>query len=133
LHEIKLNELADDKALTQAVVQITQMLGMYQAELARVLGLQCADIGDFASGKKRLQTGSTEWAKARQFVTLYERLYQHFGGDAVAMYHWLRTTHPQLAASPLLLMVDEGRLDAVVAWFDTAATWKPQNADKEKH
>lgn len=133
MHEIKLTELADSKVVTQAVVQITQMLGMYQAELARVLGLQCADIGDFASGKQRLQPGSSEWAKARQFVTLYERLYQHFGGDAVAMYHWLRATHPQLAGIPLLLMVDEGQLDAIVAWFDTAATWKPEYAGKEKH
>lgn len=127
MHEIQLTELTDNKALTQAVVQITQMLGMYQAELARVLGLQCSDIGAFASASKFLQPGSSEWRKAERFVTLYQRLYQHFAGDPVAMYHWLRARHAQLAGVPLLLMVDEGRLDDLVDWFDTATARNAQH------
>jgi hypothetical protein len=130
LHEIKLQELADNKTLTQATLQIAQMLGMYQAELARVLGLQCGDIGDFAAAKKQLRSGSAEWGRARQFVTLYERLYQYFAGDAVAIYHWLRVTHAQLAAVPLLMMVDEGRLDELVTWFDTAVAGSLPHANE---
>ena len=93
------------------------MLGMYQAELARVLGLQCGDIGDFAVAKRTLQSASPEWEKARSFVSLYEQLYQYFAGDAVAMYHWLRAKQTELAGVPLLLMVDEGRLDELVDWL----------------
>ncbi len=121
MHLIQLDKLNNERQLTQAVLQITQMLGMYQAELARVLGLQCRDIGDFASANKVLPTGSPEWEKARQFVTLYERLYQYCAGDAVAMYHWLRVTHPDLAGVPMLLMVDEGCLEDVLNWFESEA------------
>ena len=120
MHEIKLNDLQDSRQLTQAVLQITQMLGMYQAELARVLGLQCSDVGAMASANRVLPEGSPEWVKAKRVVTLYERLYRLFAGDAVAMYHWLRARHASLSDTPLLLMVDEGRLDEVIAWFDSA-------------
>jgi hypothetical protein len=56
VHEIKLQDLHDENSLTQAVLPICQMLGMYQAKLARVLGLQCGDIGDFAAAKSTLHT-----------------------------------------------------------------------------
>lgn len=120
MHEIKLKDLTDARQLTQAVLQITQMLGMYQAELARVLGLQCGDIGAMASANQVLPEGSSEWEKARQFVMLYERLYRLLGGDAVAICHWLRARHSHFGQSPLLLMVDEGRLDELNTWFDTS-------------
>ena len=132
MHEIKLQDQTDAKSLTQAVLQITQMLGMYQAELARVLGLQCSDIGAFASAKTTLPTGSRAWDKATLFVRLYAQLYQYHHGDAVAMYHWLRARHPELAASPLLLMVDEGRLAELVDWFDTAVAGSTQHAGEAK-
>lgn len=130
MHEITLKDIADDKALTQAVLQITQMLGMYQAELARVLGLQCGDIGAFASAQKVLAAGSPGWEKARRFVTLYQLLHRHFAGDSVAIYHWLRTTHTQLAGVPMLLMVDEGRLDDVLDWFETPTARSSQHGSK---
>lgn len=119
MHAIELNDLNDNKALTQAILQITQMLGMYQAELARVLGVQCSDIGALASAKRVLDSGTPEWQKARQFVVLYAYMHRHFAGDAVAMYHWLHAPHAQLTGTPLLLMVDEGRLADVLAWFET--------------
>lgn len=119
MHEIKLNELKDDAALTQAVVQITQLLGMYQAEAARVLGLQCEDIGAFATAKRLLQAGSPEWEKARQFVMMYERLYALFAGDSIAIYHWLRAQHAELGSTPLLLIVDEGKLTEVIGWLES--------------
>ncbi|MBI1424168.1 MAG: hypothetical protein GC149_11920 [Gammaproteobacteria bacterium] len=119
MHEIKLDDLKDARLLTQAVLQITQMLGMYQAELARILGLQCNDIGEMASARQVLSPDSPAWRRARQFVVLYERLYRHFAGDGVAIYHWLRTEQAQLAASPFLAMVDAGRLDDVVGCFES--------------
>lgn len=119
VHEIKLAELSDDRALTQAVLQIAQMLGLFQAELARVLGVQCGDIGAFAAARATLQAGTPAWEQARRFVILYEHLFRYFAGDAVAMYHWLRVRQVNLADIPLLLMVDAGRLDLVLSWFDS--------------
>lgn len=132
MHEIKLIDLADDKALTRTVLQISQMLGMYQAELARVLGIQCGDVGAFASARAQLQSGSPPWQRARQFVSLYERLFEYCDGDAVDIFHWLRVRQPGLPETPLLLMVDEGRLEEVLAWFESAPDRRQIYAGKNK-
>jgi hypothetical protein len=132
VHQIKLSEVNDDKALTRAVLQIGEMLGLYQAELARVLGLQCADIGAIASGKRQLSAGSPAWQQARGFVSLYELLYRHCGGDPVAIYHWLRSQPVQFNTSPLLMMVDEGRLSELVDFLQPANTGNLSHAGKKK-
>lgn len=132
MHEIKLKALKDARQLTQAVLQISQMLGMYQAELARVLGLQCGDIGAMASANGILAVGSSEWGKARRFVIFYEQLYRFCAGDAVTMYHWLRKPHPGLGGTPLLLLVDEHRLDDLIDWFDSLAVEGIRHAGKIK-
>jgi len=48
----------DPRALTQVVLQITTMLGLFQAELARVLQVNCVDIGQQSSGRQILEPGT---------------------------------------------------------------------------
>ena len=43
-----------DRKFSQSLVQVIELLGMYHAELARILGQQCGDISDLASGKNAL-------------------------------------------------------------------------------
>ena len=100
--------------LTPAVLQACEMLGMYQAELASVLGLQCADIGRMSSIKQFLLPDSMAWENAILFIRLFQCLYNKFNGNEAAMYHWLRADNKQLAGSPLLLIVDEGKLSLVL-------------------
>jgi hypothetical protein len=107
----------DPRRLSQAVVQICDMLGLYQAELARILGLQCADIGRLANGKWCLQPGSHAWCQAQQLVRLQQRLYALLQGDGVAMVHWLHVTLPTLGATPHRLLVDEGRMADVLGYL----------------
>ncbi len=99
MHQIKLNELPDTVALTRAVLQISELLGLYQAELARVPGLHCSDIGAFSSAKRHLSVDTPAWIQARHFVALYVLLYQYFSGDSVAIYHWSRKQQPDLPLS----------------------------------
>lgn len=89
------------------------MLGMYQAELARVLGLQCADIGAMASVQKFLEPDSPSWSKAELFIQFYQKLFQRFNGDEVLMVHWLRADLKKFNKSPLLMMVDDGELSVM--------------------
>lgn len=102
------------RKLSQAVVQATQLLGMYQAELARILRLQCADIGELANGRWLLQPGTDSWYQAERFIRLFELLYHRKNGDSVAMCHWLRADNANLGTTPLLALVDELRIDEVV-------------------
>ena len=113
---------ADPRKRTQAVLQITWMLGLYQAELARVLGIKCGDIGRLASGRENLQPDTDAWLQAGQFVYFYQLLYRRMAGDGVAMRHWLRIEDRQLAGVPHRLMIDEGRLPEVVDFLEHATT-----------
>ena len=100
--------------LTPAVLMAAEMLGLYRAELARILGLKCEQIGALANARSLLEPGSLAWVRASDFVRLYQALYRRFGGAETGMCHWLRVVHPALGTTPLLAMVDEGRLDAVL-------------------
>jgi hypothetical protein len=110
----------EPRKLTQTVLQITAMLDLYQAELARVLGIQCGDIGQLASGRQCLQPDTEVWARATQFVRFYQLLFRRMAGDGVAMRHWLRIEDRQLEAVPHRLLVDEGRLHDVVECLEHA-------------
>ena len=110
----------EPRRLTQAVLQVTALLDLYQAELARILGIRCGDIGQLASGRHCLQPDTDSWVRAEQFVRIYQLLYRRMQGDGVAMRHWLRVEQPRLDGIPHRLLVDEGRLDDVLACLEAA-------------
>ncbi len=118
----RIDDVADDpRRLTQSVLQITALLGLYQAELARILCIKCGDIGQLASGRRCLEPGSEPWRQARRLVRLYQALYARQDGNGAAMCHWLRVPQPVLGGVPHLLMVDDGRLVDVVHCLEQAA------------
>jgi len=106
--------------LTHRVIFITQQLGLYQAELARVLHLQCADIGQLTRCKVFLEPGTVAWQQAQQFVRFYELLYDRLGGDEVAMVHWLRARNEYFEIEPLLMIVDHGQLPSVIRRLESS-------------
>ena len=110
--EIKTTDNA--RQLTQSILQIIDCLNMYQAELARVLNLQCGDIGQLSSGQQLLSPDSDEWQQALLFVRLYQKLYEKFNGNGAEMIHWMRSSNNPFQQSPHLLIVDENRLEEVV-------------------
>jgi hypothetical protein len=108
----------DPRGLTQAALQVTALLGLYQAELARVLRLRCGDIGSLSAARTCLEPGSEAWMQAQHLVRFYRLLYARAGGDGVAMRHWLRVDIDDLGGSPHRLIVDEGRLGDVIDCLD---------------
>lgn len=114
----------DPRALTQVVLQITTMLGLFQAELARVLQVNCVDIGQQPSGRQILEPGTGAWDQAQLFARFYRGLYERMQGDGVAMRHWLRVENKTLQGTPHLLMVDENRLDELVDYVERDSYWQ---------
>ncbi len=106
--------VSEAKAVSYSVLQASQILAMLNAELARVLKLQCADIVALGATQTTLQPQTMAWQQAQRFIQFYNLLCDKFSGDAVAMRHWLRTENKTLAAVPLLLIIDDGRLDDVI-------------------
>ncbi|HHJ34430.1 MAG TPA: hypothetical protein ENJ87_01560 [Gammaproteobacteria bacterium] len=100
----------NERKLSQSVIQVIELLGMYHAELARILGQQCTDIGELTSGRRCIEKDSGAWHKAKLFIDTYHLLYERFAGDGVAIYHWMRAYNADLDGTPHLLMVDDGKL-----------------------
>ena len=112
MHLIKLSDVKNsEKNLTQAVLQITQMLGLFHAELASILKLQCADVGDLTNAKKTLNVNTIAWQQAEKLILIFEELYIKFKGDEALMCNWLRRQNSELGGLPLYLMVDDGLID----------------------
>lgn len=111
---------ASERKLSQSVIQVTDMLGMHNAELARILGQQCGDIGELISGQRCITKDSDAWNRAVLFIDIYHQLYDYFEGDGVAMYHWMRTYNKYLNGTPHLLIVDEGNLQSVHKYLQQA-------------
>jgi len=110
--------ITDPRKLTQSVLQITAMLDLYQAELARVLKVRCGDIGELASGRRCLEPDSESWEQAQLFVRFYHALYRSRDGDGVSMRHWLRIENGALSGVPHLIIVDDGELARVVEYLE---------------
>ena len=107
--------------LTQAVLQVADMLGMYRTELARVLQLQCGDIGKLSAVKQFLQPGTKAWHQATMFIRFYQVLYEAHMGDEIAIYKWLHRSNKAFEGVPLLLIVDEGRITDVLEHLEKSA------------
>lgn len=112
-------DLHDARSLSQVVLQAARLLGLYDAELARILGLQCPDIGQLSAARMFLQPGTAAGLAAGQLVRCYQSLHHLTQGDGVTMWHWLRIPCAALGAVPHRLMVDEGRIAAVLAFLES--------------
>ena len=104
---------ASERRLSQSVIQVIELLGMYHAELARILGLQCSDIGELTSAQRCIQRDTESWQRAVLFIRTYHLLFDYFEGDSVAMYHWMRADNVSLNGTPHFLIVDDGQLQRV--------------------
>ena len=65
----------DPRALSHSVLQAGELLGLYQAELARILHLQCGDIRRLANGQWLLEPDAVSWRQARLFIRFYRALH----------------------------------------------------------
>ena len=114
------NPCENERQLSQSVIQVTEMLGMYNAELARILGQQCGDIGKLSSGQSCLKQQTPAWERAVLFVRTYNLLFDYFEGDGVAMYHWMRASNHRLHGTPHFLIVDDGKLGMIHDYLQQA-------------
>jgi len=108
----------DAEQLTRAVVQITELLGLYRAEMASILHIQCADMAAMCCARRVLTFGTPSWRRATSMVRFYNVLYEQFSGNSTAVNNWLRRDHRALRGVPLLLIIDHDKLDEVVGFFD---------------
>jgi len=121
----KLNKpFESERKISQSVIQVIELLHMYHAELARILGQQCGEIGELSSGQNCIKKDTSAWHAAVLFINTYHQLYDYFDGDSVAMYHWMRAHNQKLNGTPHFLIVDDGQLQAVHDYLISANSSK---------
>jgi hypothetical protein len=96
-------------------------LGLYRAELARILGRNCAEVSDVKTLQTLLRDDGDVRRQSENFVCFYRLLEQSLAHDSVAMVHWFRKQHAALGTTPFLAVVDEARLDEVIAQLQSPA------------
>ena len=101
-------------SLIAAVNHATDTLGLYRAELARILGLKCPDVSDARTLALLFETDTTVQRSGASFVRFYILLEEVFQADTVQMINWFRRDNSKLGTTPFLAMVDHGQLDHVV-------------------
>lgn len=101
-------------SLIASVNHATDSLGLYRAELARILCLKCGDVSDSIHLESLLSDNIELQKKAERFVVFHELLENSFPGDSVAMLHWFRKENTSLGTTPFLAIVDDGRLEDVI-------------------
>ena len=89
-------------------------LNLYRAELARILDLQCPQVSDPEILEEQLENNGCVARNAMRFLYFFAQLQKTFPQDDIAQVHWLRKHHRRLGTTPLLAMVDEQNLEAVI-------------------
>jgi len=113
------------RQLSQAVIQAGDLLGLIRAEVARILGFQCADISNLYQGRLLLSPHTFAWQQAQHFLRFYQQLYILMAGQESRMIHWLRTPQPTLGDSPFYLLIDHGRLEFVLIYLEKRVAGMP--------
>jgi hypothetical protein len=101
-------------------MQAIANLGLYHAELARILHLKCGDIGRLSNAVSTLEPDSDSWHRAEKFIYFYQLLYTANAGDGVAMRHWLRSHRSGFDNTPHLMLVDDDALDTIIESLESA-------------
>ena len=77
-------------SLIASINYATDSLGLYRAELARILGLMCSDVGDSLQLDNLLNHNAETSMRAQRFVIFFSRLENLFNHDHIKMVHWFR-------------------------------------------
>ena len=101
-------------SLIASVNHATDTLGLYRAELARILGLNCGDVSDSQNLELLFKSNSAVRSQAELFVHFFLFLEMLFPDDTVLMVNWIRKGNVDLGTTPFLAMVDHGKLSDVV-------------------
>lgn len=110
-----MNNQSNSLSLIASLYHATDILGLYRADLARILGLMCENVSTPNYLERLLSENAAYLQKAKRFVYFFELLDSRFPASEENMIHWFRKDNTALGTSPFLAMVDDNRLEDVIA------------------
>jgi len=112
-----MNNLGSSSKLTAAVIQGAQLLNLYNAEIASILGLKCADIVEILNSERMIDPETSQGTKALAFIVLFNLLDEYHHSNQELMSNWLRRKQDGLLDTPLSIIVDQDDLELIVNYL----------------
>lgn len=103
--------------LCKALFNTMEHLGLTQAELGRIIGLDRTSITRLKQ-KGALNPESKTGELATYVVRIFRDLYALMGGDAIAIQHWMKTPNHHLNGQPDQLIQQAQGLIQVLGYLD---------------
>lgn len=106
-----------DAVLCKALFRAVDYLGVTQAELGQVIGLDRTSITRLKR-KGHIGADSKSGELASYLIRIFRDLYTLMGGDTQAMQHWLATPNRHLNGTPKELILSAQGLIQVLSYLD---------------
>jgi hypothetical protein len=106
-----------EAVLCKAMLNAMDELGLTQAELGAVIGLDRTSISRLKA-RGTLNPLSKEGELAAYVLRIYRALYALVGGDHDSLQHWMRTENKHLQGTPVDLMQHVQGLVRVLEYLD---------------
>lgn len=105
--------------VSQAIARASRSLGVTQAQLAGVLGVDASHVSRVLRGTSTLSPGRPAvWERALLFLRVYRSLDGFWSGSDAASRHWLATDNRALNGAPITLIQSAEGLVRVVSYLD---------------
>jgi len=88
-----------DAVLSKATLKASALLGLSNAELAKVLGISRPSVSRIASGSRHIDSLSREGEMALILVRIFRSLDQLVGGDSCRRTAWMTSHNKAIADS----------------------------------
>ena len=108
------------QTLARAATRAANLLGLSQADLARILGVSPATVSRMAAGRYALQPGQKAWELAALFVRMFRSLDALVGANDAQARAWLTSPNRALGGEPRSLLAQTEGLVRVVHYLDAA-------------
>ena len=102
------------EVLSKAVLRASEILGLNQAALAKVLGISPSSVSRLHSGEYKLNEQNKEWELAALLTRLYRGLDALMASDERSLRAWMKNPNTALNDVPAKRILNvEGLVDTV--------------------
>ena len=118
--------MTGDEVLTKSALRAGAWLGLADADLSKVLGLDGDALTDMAAGRGYLRLGTPSAQRAITLIKIHQALTANVGLDEEAVKRWMASHNTALAGTPASLIQTEEGMRAVLAYLQSMEA--PQGA-----
>ena len=111
--------MTGDQVLTKSALRAGAWLGLVDADLSKVLGLDGNALTAIAGGREHLRVGTPSAQPAITLIKIHQALTANVGLDEEAVKQWMASHNTALAGTPASLIHTEEGMRAVLAYLQS--------------